>query len=191
MLYIHKPTGPKNTSATNRNKTKLIGLAVVALGIASCGSSSLTAAKSTTSTSSVGNSQASFQACLAAHGYTFPKYNPNSKVPPTTVPASVRQAAFAACSNGSRTKRFALSPAQKQALQAYTTCLTTHGVVLPTTTTSANGTGNGKGFTALRTLRQSPNFAAASKVCSSLRPAFRGFSGRNFIHSTTTTTPVG
>lgn len=191
MFFIPRPAKPGTPPHWNRSRTKLATLAVVSLSIASCGSSSLTSAKATTSTSSAGNSQASLEACLSAHGYTFPKYNPNSKIPPTTVPASVRQAAFAACSNGSGTKHFAVSPAQKKALRAYTACLTAHGVVLPTTTTAATGTGQRNGFASLKTLRQSPNFAAASKACASLRPAFRGGSGGNFIRGTTTTTSAG
>lgn len=188
MFCTQRPT---KRETMPRMKTKLIALAVVSLSIASCGSSSLASAKTTTSTSSPGNSQASLQSCLSAHGYIFPKYNPNSKIPPTTVPASVRRAAYAACANSSGTKHFALSPTQKKALQAYTACLTSHGVVLPTTTTAANGTGQRKSFAGLKALRQSPNFAAAAKACANLRPTFRGAGGKNFIHSTTTTTSGG
>ncbi len=195
MFFIQRPTKRETMPHGNHSKTKLIALAVVSLTIASCGSSSLASAKTTTSTStstsSPGNSQASLRSCLSAHGYIFPKYNPNSKIPPTTVPASVRRAAYAACASSSGTKHFALSPTQKKALQAYTACLTSHGVALPTTTTSANGTSQRKSFAGLKALRQSPNFAAAAKACANLKPTFRGAGGKNFIHSTTTTNSGG
>lgn len=174
--------------------TASLTLAAVALGLASCGSSStsLASGQATTTTGVSTLARAAYQNCLTAHGFTFPKFNPNSKNPPTTVPAAVRNAAVAACAKlnpggaGSR-PGFTPSKAQQQALAAYTACLKSHGVSIPTT---SSGTGPG-GF---RALAKSPGFASAAQACSSLRPKFGGGAGgsRTFpSQGSTTTTAAG
>lgn len=173
-----------------RNRKALSKVTIVliaAIGLSSCGSSSLASSKTTTTTSA-SSSQASYQACLTAHGFVFPKYSQNSKTPPTTVAASVRQAAINACSNGS-TKRVFSKPSatQLKAIKAYTLCLQQHGVTIPTTTTGANGTSSyRKGLAGLRALSGSSQFASASKACASLRPSFAGHFKSSSISTTTT-----
>ena len=173
--------------------TASLTLAAAALGLASCGSSaSLASSQATTTTGVSPLARAAYQNCLSAHGFTFPKFNPNSKNPPTTVPAAVRNAAVAACAKldpqgaGGRSG-IVPSKAQQQALAAYTACLKSHGVNIPTT---SSGSGPG-GF---RALAQSPGFASAAQACASLRPRFGGGGGgsRTFpSQGSTTTTAAG
>lgn len=174
--------------------TASLTLAALAVGLASCGSSSasLASSQATTTTGVSPQARAAYQNCLSAHGFTFPKFNPNSKNPPTTVPAAVRNAAVAACEKlnpGGAGGRPGVAPskAQQQALAAYTACLKSHGVSIPTT---SSGSGPG-GF---RALAQSPGFASAAQACSSLRPKFGGGAGgsRTFpSQGSTTTTAAG
>lgn len=152
---------------------------VIAVGLASCGSSSsLASAKSTTTTGASPLATAAYKNCLVSHGFTFPKFNPNAKTAPTTVPQAVRNAAVAACArlNGGG-PGFTISKTQQKAIQAYAVCLKAHGVDVPSTTSGSR--------TNLRALSQSPGFASGSQACASLRPKF-GKHGHSFAGTTTT-----
>lgn len=156
-----------------RRNLPLAALAIASIGLASCGSSSSLASNSRATTTTVSQkSRVAYENCLKSHGFTFPKYNPKAKNPPTTVSPSVRKAAVAACANlrpGGRAG-FQPSKAQQSAIAAYTACLKSHGVKI--STTASNG-----GPGSFRTLSQSPGFASAAKACASLRPSFGGGRG--------------
>ncbi len=157
-----------------------IAFGAISVGLASCGSSSsLANSKSTTTTGPSPLTRAAYRNCLASHGFTFPKFNPNAKTAPTTVPQAVRNAAVAACAslNGGG-PGFTISKTQLKAVQAYASCLKAHGVDVPTATSS--GTAN------LRALSQLPGFASASQACASLRPKFGG-RGQTFAGTNNTT----
>lgn len=146
----------------------VIAFGAISVGLASCGSSSsLANSQSTTTTGVSPQARASYQNCLISHGFTFPKFNPNAKTPPTTVPQAVRNAAIAACArlNGGG-PGFTISKTQQKAILAYAACLKAHGVNVPTS--SPGGGAN------LRALSQSAGFASASQACASLRPKFGG-----------------
>lgn len=181
-------------SRHTKRKPKLSAILIgtAAFVLTSCGSSATASASSTTSTTAASSvSQAAYRACLSSHGYSFPKYNPGSKVPPTTVPASVRQAAVAQCAS-SKPKR-KTSGAKRTAILAYTSCLSQHGVAIPTTTTSATSPSKHArgGLANLRSLRSSPQFATASKACASLKPSFSKGSRLKGSTTTSTTTAAG
>ncbi|TAN20344.1 MAG: hypothetical protein EPN30_10585 [Actinomycetota bacterium] len=170
----------------NRKRMRsLIVLAPASILLASCGSSTLASNKGATTTTVNLQSQKAYAACLAAHGFTFPKFN--AKNPPTTVPPSVRDAAVAACANaggGTRSGGITISKTQRQAIQAYAACLKAHGVTVATDATSSGG-GAGR----LRALRQQPGSASAIKACASLKPSFGRAQTFSSGNSTTTTTP--
>ncbi len=155
-------------SKSVRLAASAIAFGAISVGLASCGtSSSLANSKSTTTTGPSPLASAAYKNCLVSHGFTFPKFNPNAKTPPTTVPQAVRNAAVAACArlNGGG-PGFTISKTQLQAIQAYAACLKAHGVDVPTT-----GSGGGAN---LRALSQSQGFTSASQACASLRPKFGG-----------------
>lgn len=177
---------PSVTRIQPRTLAAVGALAALSAVLASCGSTSPTSSSSGTTTT-VANARASYQACLKAHGFTFPKYQPSSSAPPSTVPASVRQAAVAACSDlKANIKGSKLSASQRKAFQAYRSCLTSHGVPLPKRT-SAPGTPGSGPRRDLVTLSKSPQYAAAAQACASLRP---NFSRGGTSVSTTSTTSV-
>lgn len=170
--------------------TSVLTLASLSIGLAACGSTSasLASSKSATTKGASSLSRAAYRNCLTAHGFTFPSFNANSKVPPSTVPQSVRNAAVAACAKlgpgaSGGAPGFTLSKNQQQALAAYTACLKSHGVTVASTAQSG-------GF---RAVSKSPGFNSAAKACASLRPKFGGAGGRggpqtfSTQHSSTTT----
>ncbi len=197
MSRASRSAGLQSSSRANAGKiASMVALATISIGLASCGSSSASPASNQvpTTTSVSPKARAAYQSCLAAHGFTFPKFNPNSKNPPTTVPASVRNAAVAACAKlspngvgGPGGPGFTLTKAQQQALAAYTACLKSHGVNIPTSGSGGPGPG---GF---RTQSQSPAFSSAAQACASLRPKFGGGAGAGRFSSprSTTTTAAG
>lgn len=165
----------------------LILLSIVGASLASCGSSTPASTKSTTTTSAT--STMSYRSCLAAHGFSFPKYDPSQNNPPTTVAPAVRIAAIAACAS-SRHHHQTSAAGRRTALRSYLNCLSSHGVTLPTTTTAAIGSSGGpllRAFGSLRSLKQQPGFAAAAQQCASLKPTFTSNHRPNVSASTTTT----
>jgi hypothetical protein len=113
-------------------------------------------------------------------GFGFGGGGPGISVP--GVSAQKVQAAFSACRsdlpNGGRFGGGGGFGADAGAVKAYLSCLSDHGVKVPTTTSGSTPAGTGS---ALRTVRNDPKFAAANKTCQALLPA-RGA-------ATTTTTP--
>jgi hypothetical protein len=85
----------------------------------------------------------------------------------TTVPAN---------NNGSNGTDAGAS--RRAAMQAWRTCLTSHGVNLPTTTTAAPGATPGSGprfgggFSTINSILQDPANASAVAACKSLQPTF-------------------
>ncbi len=184
----------------------------VSLGLAGCGGGSAKAtsgASASTSPTTGGRGQsAAFTECLKAHGVTLPQgfgANPaRGSGPPGTgtlpprggntggggTPGSIpgltqeQQSAFEACRsklpNGGNFGGGGGGHANSQALQPYLSCLGDHGVTVPTPTSASTPADGGS---ALDTVRNDPNFAAANEACQALLPAPGG--------STTTTTPSG
>jgi hypothetical protein len=87
---------------------------------------------------------------------------------------SKMQAAIKACGGGNGFPGGGGGP-NRQALAAYFSCLSDHGVTVPTSTSGAQAGGPG----ALNEVRNDPKFAAANKTCQALLPT---------AGSTTTTT---
>lgn len=182
----------------------------VLAGCGGSSSPSSAASATTTPTTTKGSSsaqQSAFRECLSKQGVTLPaglgnggpggNSAPPEGGPPTggtpggNPPGSLPggdsakfQKAMQACGN--------LAPAggfggggnrnrNPEALKAYTSCLSDHGVTVPTTTSGAttSGTTPGGPGGGLGALRSDPKFAAANKVCRPLLPSFG---------STTTTT---
>jgi hypothetical protein len=160
------------------------------LAFAACGGGSGSSSASGTTTTTVkgraGQSTA-LRDCLKQHGVTLPAGfgggnggPPSGGTPgsfpaggtPGSLPAGVDaqklQSAFQAC--GGTGGGFPGGGQNRQALQAYTSCLSDHGVKVPKQTASS---------TPSTFDRNSSTFIAANKVCAALLPA----------PSTTTTTP--
>jgi hypothetical protein len=179
--------------------------AVFVFLLAGCGGSSSpssAASATTTPTTTKGSSsaqQSAFRECLSKQGVTLPAGLGNGGPggngappeggppagdtpggPPGSLPAGGGekfQKALQACGN--------LAPAggngfggnrNPEALKAYTSCLSDHGVAVPTSTSGSTPARPGG---ELGALRSDPKFAAANKVCRPLLPSFG---------STTTTT---
>jgi len=191
----------------SRRAAVLGGMLVAVLALAACGGSSHSAsatATTTTPTTAAGGAGgfAALRTCLQQHGITLPPRTPRSTTPgdtrprraggggffgggggaggglqaPPGVSASAFQSALTACrstlpngGNGVNSSAFA----------AYRSCLSDHGVKLPTA-----GTTPGSTATPPSTInRNDPTVAAALKTCAPLRP--QGF-GRNAGTTTTT-----
>ena len=172
--------------------------AVFVLVLAGCGGSSSpssAASATTTPTTTKGSSsaqQSAFRECLSKQGVTLPAGLGNGGPggngappeggpptgdtpggPPGSLPAGGGekfQKAMQACGN--------LAPAggfggggnrNPEALKAYTSCLSDHGVTVPTST---SGSTPGRPGGELGALRSDPKFAAANKVCRPLLPSF-------------------
>jgi hypothetical protein len=150
----------------------------------------------TTPTGGRGIRNLAFTTCLKQHGVTLPSRPPGAGRGGSgggggffggAGLSSADQAAFSACrsklpAGGFGGRGFAGGASATQ-IKAYLSCLSDHGVRVPTTTSAPSG---GSGFprlgTSLRGLRSDPHFAAASRTCAPLLPA-RG--------ATTPTTPAG
>jgi hypothetical protein len=138
------------------------------------------------------NGFAAFTTCLKQHGVTIPTRPPGGTRPSgaprtrggggfgggafaTSGPAA---AAAKACASLRPTGGFGgvQGNAQLQSeLAAYRTCLSDHGVVLPTPAAPASGAPRRNGFGGLGALSTAdPKTAAALKACAPLRPAFAG-----------------
>jgi hypothetical protein len=177
-----------------------VGASLVGAG---CGGGSAATSASSTSTtggaSTANASQAALRTCLKKHGITLPAgfgagrgrppsgASGPSGAPPGSFPAGGTrrslpagadqqkiQKAFQAC-GGSRNGFPGRGGANPQAFTAYLSCLSDHGVTVPTSTSGAPAAGAG----ALNAVRTDPKFAAANKTCQTLLPT---------AGSTTTTT---
>ncbi len=116
--------------------------------------------------------------------------------PATTIDPVKLQAAQAACASLRPVGGFGAggNAAGRQAFQAYLSCLSDHGVVIPTTTTVAGATtvpgafpGGPGGVGGRQQFDQNdPTFQAANKICAALLPARANGAG-----ATTSTTTNG
>lgn len=172
----------------------LLLLALVAL--AACGGSSRsgTVASATTSTTGGGPGDsggrfAALRDCLQKNGVTLPKRTPGQRRPPGAggllgggtgprLPNGVTRAQFEAamkkCGGGALGARRRLdSPAYKQALVKFATCMRENGVKLP----PANTSGNGPIFNTASLNTQSSQFRAAQARCQPIISQARAQSG--------------
>ena len=162
--------------------------------VAGCGggsvSPSASASTSTTGGASTANgTQSALRACLKTKGISLPAgfgggrpsgasgATPGSAPgggPRGSLPAGVDRQAFQqaiqACGGGNRNGR----GANAQAFTAYLSCLSDHGVTVPTSTSGSRAGGG-----VLSAVRSDPKFATANKTCQALLPT---------AGSTTTTT---
>ena len=196
MIDLHKTEDDKEIMSNvtedshpfqrnRRNKRSLAALASISIVLASCGTSTLAANRSATTTTANLQSQKAYKACLVAHGFSFPKFN--AKNPPTTVASSVRAKAVAACAGiggGPQSDGFTISKTRQKAIRAYVACLQTHGV----TVSSSAATARRGGVPGLRALSQQPGAASALKACANLKPAFGRAQTFSSSNSSTTTT---
>lgn len=175
-------------------RSVVIGLAaaVLAAGLAACGSSG-----SSSSSGSSGTAGTQFQArvnlakCARAHGINIPDPSPGGG-PAQGMGRALRQgnysqsqidAALQACHQylAQAFPRLNLSPAQRaqvqQQLVKFAECMRSHGVNVPDPTfNSGGGFGFRQAFQSVD--RNSPAFQSALKACQSLRPRFgRGAGG--------------
>jgi hypothetical protein len=171
-------------------------LAVACLGLAACGSSSKSSSTTTTSAAASTGGRARFtqlRQCLQKSGINLPPRAPGAGRPPgggggflggggsggPALPAGVTraqlQAAMTKCGAGARFgQRRVNSPAFRQAVTAYATCMRQNGVKLPAPNTS----GNGPVFSTSGINRNDPKFKAANTKCESkLRGVFPGRTG--------------
>jgi hypothetical protein len=145
-----------------------------------------------------GNGFGAYTTCLKAHGLTIPT-RPTGAARPSGAPRSrgagggfggafnpadpKTAAAVKACASlrptgGFGGGRLGNNAALQSELKAYTTCLSSHGVVLPTQAAPAAGAsgapgGRRNGFGGLGALNTAdPKTAAAITVCAPLRPTF-------------------
>jgi hypothetical protein len=161
-----------------------------ALAVAACGGGGSSSASGTTTTvkgNAAAGQSAALRNCLKQHGVTLPAgFGGGNGAPPSGgtpgsfpaggtpgslpggVDAQKLQSAFQAC--GGSGGGFPGGGQNGQALQAYTSCLSDHGVKVPKRTGSS---------TPPTLDRNSSTFLAANKVCAALLPT----------RSTTTTTP--
>jgi hypothetical protein len=175
------------------------------LVVAGCGGGSAASSTTSPSTSTSGDasaangSQAEFRACLKKRGVDLPdgfgsgRSGPSSGTsgpsgtpgfPPDgtrgSLPGGVDQNKFRkaiqAC-GGNRNGFPGGGRPNSQAFTAYLSCLSDHGVTVPTSTSGTNGGRGGPG--GLNAVRNDPKFAAANKTCRALLPT---------AGSTTTTT---
>jgi hypothetical protein len=162
----------------------LIALALAG-GVAACGSSGSSSATTAASTGAQFQARLDLAKCFRAHGINVPD-------PSSGGGAAGGGGIFRSLRNYSQAQltsarqacqqyfakafpRLNLSPAQRaqaqQQLVKFAQCMRSHGVDVPDPSTSAGG---GFGFQRqFRSIdRNSPQFQAASKACSSLRPRF-------------------
>jgi hypothetical protein len=151
--------------------------APLALSACGGGAKAASAGSGTTTTVKGSTSRTALSACLKQHGVALPAGFGNGGGPPSggtpgSIPAGATpgslpggvdqqklQAAFKAC--GGTGGGFPGGGQNSQALQAYTSCLSDHGVKIPKQT----GSGTPPTFD-----RNSSTFVAANKVCSALLP---------------------
>jgi hypothetical protein len=158
-------------------------LAFAACG-GSSGASSTSGSSSTTSSAASGSAnRAEIQSCLKQHGVDLPVnagqgnggppggLDPSQGGAPPSLPGGANlqklQDALKACGvNGNGAFPGGGSPANRQAFQAYSSCMKDHGVDFPTP--GAGGSGGSTPSTADRT---SQTFKTANDVCKVLLPA--------------------
>jgi hypothetical protein len=165
------------------------------LVVAGCGGGSAATSASAASTSTTGGAstandgQAALRSCLKKQGIDLPAGNglgrgapPSgasgpSGAPPGSFPADGTrgslpagvdqekfQKAIQAC--GGNRNGFPGGGANGQAFTAYFSCLSDHGVTVPTSTSGGQAAGAG----ALNAVRSDPKFATANKTCQALLP---------------------
>lgn len=165
-------------------------LVVTGCGGGSAPTSASATSTSTTSGASTANAgQSALRACLKKQGIDLPAgfggrpggapsgaSGPSGATPgsfPTggtrgSLPAGVDQEKFQkaiqAC--GGNRGGFPGGGANSQAFTAYLSCLSDHGVTVPTSTSGAQA----GGASALNAVRSDPKFAAANKTCQALLP---------------------
>jgi hypothetical protein len=192
----------QNISSRRRHTPMTITILLVvlaSLALAACGGSSTsssststaTSARATTSTAgrapgaTLGGRFTALRECLQKHGITLPKFTPGQRSAPRTrrsflpkgVNKSQYEAAVKQCGGpgffaGGR-NRFS-SPAIKQALAKFSTCMREHGVNIP----KANTSGKGPVFNSKDLNTSSAKFKAAETKCRvDLAGAFRGAPG--------------
>jgi hypothetical protein len=159
------------------------GTVVAALLLtAGCGSSSshssASAAPVSSASTKAGSGFAAYSACLKQHGVTIPTTRPTGRPSPG---ASGRRGGFGF---GGESNQPAFKAAQQacqslmpkggrngsqglQALQAFSTCLKSHGVVIPTPSPGAR---NGRGGFLGGLNQKDAKVAAAVKICRPLMP---------------------
>lgn len=170
----------------------LASLALAACGSSSKGASSSTATSASTSTSTthrpagaLGGRFTAFRECLSKNGITLPKFAPGQRQSPgthgPTLPTGVSKARYEAAvkkcggsaffhGGGGRFQ----SPAVKQALAKFATCMRANGVNVP----KANTSGSGPIFNSKGLDQHSAKFKAAEAKCrADLNGAFRGVPG--------------
>lgn len=171
-------------------------VAAACLGLAACGSSTKTSSTTTTSAAASTGNGARFtqlRQCLQKSGINLPPRAPGARRPPgggggllgggggargPALPPGVTraqlQAAMRKCGAGTGAgfgQRRANSPAFRQAVAAFATCMRQNGVKLPAPNTS----GNGPVFSTSTINRNDPKFKAANAKCQgTLRGAFPG-----------------
>jgi hypothetical protein len=171
-------------STAGRLAACLIALALAG-GLAACGSAGSSSATTAASTGAQFQARLDLAKCFRAHGINVP--DPSSGGGAAGGGGIFRtlrnysQAQLTAARNACQQyfakafPRLNLSPAQRaqfqQQLVKFAQCMRSHGIDVPDPSTSAGG-----GFGFQRTFRSidrnSPQFQAASKACSSLRPKF-------------------
>ena len=182
----------------HKRRSPFLLLAVGAsLVLAGCGGGSATSSTTSPSTSTSGGastangSQADFRACLKKQGVDLPdgfgagrggplsgasgpSGTPGSFPPEGTrgsLPGGVDQDKFRkaiqAC-GGNRNGFPGGGRPNAQAFTAYFSCLSDHGVTVPTSTSGADSRPGGPG--GLNAVRNDPKFAAANKTCQALLP---------------------
>ena len=176
----------------NHNQWFLVLVGAIALVLAACGGGSSNAGASGTASTSTttpgrGFQNAAFQTCLKDHGVTLrPRSGgsrPGAGGPGRGGLTAKQQSAFSACRsklpNGGRNGFGGFGGANPAALQAYLSCLSDHGVTVPTTTSgstpsSSSPSGSGPSGSVLNTVRRDPKFAAANQTCRALLPTRGG-----------------
>jgi hypothetical protein len=182
------------------NQWFIVLVGAIALVLAACGGGSPSASASGTGSTSTttprgGFQNAAFQTCLKQHGVALPPRNggnrpgaggPGGGGTPNSIPGltAAQQSALNACRSqlpsGGRNRP---GGANSQALQAYLSCLSDHGVTVPTTTSGSSASGTRASGSVLNAVRNDPKFAAANQTCRALLPTPGG--------STTTTNGTG
>lgn len=183
------------------NQWFIVLVGAIALVLAACGGGSSSAGASGTGSTSTttprgGFQNAAFQTCLKQHGVTLPPRNggnrpggggPGGGGTPNSIPGltAAQQSALNACRSQlpSGGRNGPGGGANSQALQAYLSCLSDHGVTVPTTTSGSSTSGIGASGSVLNAVRSDPKFAAANQTCRALLPTPGG--------STTTTNGTG
>jgi hypothetical protein len=172
-------------------------LILAGCGGGSAASSTTSASTSTTGASTANGSQADLRACLKKEGIDLPagfggggqggppsgasgaSGTPGSFPPGGTrgsLPGGVDQDKFrqAIQKCGGNRNGFPGGRGNAQAFTAYLSCLSDHGVTVPTSTSTSTSTsgsvGRPGGPGALNAVRNDPKFAAANKTCQALLP---------------------